>query len=300
MFNKALLSSCLFLLFGGVLPSQAEEFGDVYFGGNVGSGLIDIASPPTAGSKNPVSLTAGVVSGVSLSHYLALETDVSYLGQTKLDENLWAWSNYALAHYPLSNKADVYVKAGMSATQSQWSPSAGIGLYYQLTTDWWLDIGYRWIAEVSDGDLYEFLIGVRYQPPSVVPEPSNSIAMVDPVLVEQPNILALLERNRSGRYLFEPDSANLTPSPELRALAQALLQYTDGRIHIIGRANRNERHPKPLSELRAQAVADFLIERGVAPERLVVTSADEMSDRDYEAEYERRVDIEFYPKSQQP
>ncbi|EHH1078765.1 OmpA family protein [Vibrio parahaemolyticus] len=299
MFNKALLSSWLFLFFGCVVPLQAEELGTVYFGGNIGGSLIDLASP-LVDDRNPINLTAGVIGGVSLSHYLALETDVSYLGKTTSDEELWAWSNYALVHYPLSNKADGYVKAGMSATSSQWSPSAGLGLYYQLTSDWWLDIGYRWIADVSDGDIYEFVVGARYQPSAIIPEPTNSIAMVNPTLAEQSNILSLLERNRSGRHLFAPDSAQLSPTPELRALAQALLQYTYGTIHLIGHGDGNKRLPQPLSKLRAQAVADFLIERGVESERLVVMSADDVSERNNESKYERRVDIEFYPDIKQP
>ncbi|WP_045496923.1 OmpA family protein [Vibrio hyugaensis] len=296
MLNKTLLLLCLLL---SVSSSCAEEAGSAYFGGNLGGALVDVASSPTLKEENPVSVTAGVVGGVSLSHYLALETDISYLGSTK-EGALWAWSNYALMHYPLSDKADGYVKAGVSATQSQWSPSAGIGLYYQLSQDWWLDLGYRWIADVSDGDLYEFVIGARYQPPMVIPEPSDPLDMTAPSLVEQPNLIALLEHNRSGRYLFEPDSAQLTPTPELRALAQVLLQHTEGSIHILGHAATNERHSPSLSEQRAQAVANFLIERGVASERLVVSGADDLSAQDNGAEYERRVDIEFYPESPQP
>ncbi|MCG9702268.1 outer membrane beta-barrel protein [Vibrio natriegens] len=297
MLNKTLLTLCSIL---SVSSSCAEELGSVYFGGNVGGALIDITSSPALKEDdNPISLTAGVVGGVSLSHYLALETDVSYLGKTE-NESLWAWSNYALMHYPLSDKADGYVKAGMSTTQSQWSPSAGVGLYYRLSQGWWLDLGYRWIADVSDGDLYEFVIGARYQPPVVIPDPSNPLEMAKPSLVEQPNIMALLEHNRSGRYLFEADSAQLSPTPELRALAQTLLLHTEGRIHIIGHVVEGEDHQPSLSEQRAQAVAGFLIERGIPAERLVVTGTGGVSDQDYGAEYGRRVDIEFYPESQQP
>lgn len=299
MFRKALLPSCLFLV-SVALPLHAQEFGSTYVGGNVGGGLMDVSSSRLAGDEKPVNLTFGLVGGVTLNRYFALESDVSYLGKGKLETDLsshtlWAWSNSALAHYPLSDKADIYAKAGISSVRSQWSPSAGGGIYYRLTQDWLLDVGYRWVADVpdADGDLYEFVIGARYQPPIEIPEPSQPLDVEDVPLVEQPNIMALFEQNRSGRYVFDADSAHLKPTPELRALAQSLLQHERGDIHVIGHAEASEVPDAPsLSMQRAQAVADFLIERGVPSERVVVTSVNDSS----ESPMSRRVDIEFYPE----
>ncbi|UPR42062.1 hypothetical protein H9K57_24625 (plasmid) [Vibrio parahaemolyticus] len=72
----------------------------------------------------------GLVLGVNITPYLALETDYSYLGQMPTangDKTVDAWSNYLLTRYALSDKAGLYFKLGMSLNDDNWTPSAGTG-----------------------------------------------------------------------------------------------------------------------------------------------------------------------------
>ena len=73
---------------------------------------------------------------------------------------------------------------------------------------------------------------------------------------------------------FEANKANFLPSayPELEALFQLLIFRPNLNIEILGHVNgvnsENTKEFQSLSELRAKAVVNYLIERGIAAQRL--------------------------------
>ncbi|MBD3243772.1 MAG: OmpA family protein [Chitinivibrionales bacterium] len=72
--------------------------------------------------------------------------------------------------------------------------------------------------------------------------------------------------------LFDPNSADLAPraQPYMQELARLLQENDDTQLLIVGHTDSigPERYNKLLSEMRAQAIADYLIDEGVAQARL--------------------------------
>ncbi len=74
--------------------------------------------------------------------------------------------------------------------------------------------------------------------------------------------------------LFDPNSADLAPraQPHMEELADQVLRSDETELLIVGHTDSigPNRYNKLLSEMRAQAIADYLIDKGVARERLSV------------------------------
>ena len=82
-----------------------------------------------------------------------------------------------------------------------------------------------------------------------------------------------LGRLDTATLAFEPNSASLAPGSEaaLGSLVELLRRYPEFRIRVIGHTDNTGRPQVNLrlSRERAAAVVDWLVARGVAPERLI-------------------------------
>jgi outer membrane protein OmpA-like peptidoglycan-associated protein len=103
---------------------------------------------------------------------------------------------------------------------------------------------------------------------------------------------------------FGFDSAALKPEfyPVLDRVADTLRQYDQTIIEVAGHTDSqgSEAYNQRLSEQRAQAVGDFLVQRGVSRERLILTGAGEtrpVASNETEAgrAENRRVEITLVP-----
>lgn len=78
--------------------------------------------------------------------------------------------------------------------------------------------------------------------------------------------------NMPGHVTFATDSAQISAAFEdtLNQVAATITEYQDTRVQVIGHTDStgSASYNQQLSERRAQAVANYLINRGVAPARL--------------------------------
>jgi OOP family OmpA-OmpF porin len=118
-----------------------------------------------------------------------------------------------------------------------------------------------------------YVLSLPPPPPLPQPEPAPAVQPAEPPPPPPaPPPPRFVKVTLSATELFPFDSAQLGPSqPELDQIAAALkadASITD--VTITGYADRigSERYNKALSERRAQAVRDYLVEQGVASERL--------------------------------
>jgi OOP family OmpA-OmpF porin len=107
--------------------------------------------------------------------------------------------------------------------------------------------------------------------PAPAPEP-QPLAAAEPTPAPQPIVIEKV--SLSTDVLFGFNKAELTPAGEqkLEQLARDAQGANVEKVNLIGHADRigSEDYNKDLSEKRAQAVADFLAQRGVDSSRLQV------------------------------
>jgi outer membrane protein OmpA-like peptidoglycan-associated protein len=91
--------------------------------------------------------------------------------------------------------------------------------------------------------------------------------------------MAVIESIGDGTILFDVDSAEIKPEGQatLDQLAAALKAQPSSQLTVIGYADStgSEEHNQALSERRAQAVADYLVAAGVAPEQITTSGRGE-------------------------
>ncbi len=105
---------------------------------------------------------------------------------------------------------------------------------------------------------------------------------------------------------FANDSATISTSfySTLDEVAATLVQYPDSRITIAGHTDSNgtEQYNQDLSQRRANAVANYLISRGVSPSRVTAVGMGEnqpvaSNETSYGRAENRRVEIRVVPTS---
>jgi len=104
----------------------------------------------------------------------------------------------------------------------------------------------------------------------------ESFTIFDPEAAARQRVQAFAEKLESiniSLVAFEPSSASLTETsrPALEALAQLMLSYPDQRVRVSGHTDNTGRAAINLriSRERAEAVANYLISRGVATSQVV-------------------------------
>jgi len=105
---------------------------------------------------------------------------------------------------------------------------------------------------------------------------SNSVNIIDPVkekATAKQTFLSSLSLVNTASVAFEPGSASFTrtSSRALDQLAQLMTSFPDSRLRIEGHTDNtgSEASNLRLSRERADAVAGFLINRGVSENRLI-------------------------------
>ena len=92
-----------------------------------------------------------------------------------------------------------------------------------------------------------------------------------------------IKLNLSSEVSFDYDSASLKPSfyPALDKIADVIRQHDKTSVEIVGHTDSrgSEAYNQRLSEKRAEAVANYLIERGVDPSRITTSGRGESEPR---------------------
>ncbi len=98
------------------------------------------------------------------------------------------------------------------------------------------------------------------------PAPPAPEPVAEPAPEPAPKVITI-----SGDVAFEFDKADIRPAfePTLNQIADELNQSPETKLEVVGHADStgSETYNQDLSERRAQAVADYLIGRGVAADR---------------------------------
>ncbi|EKK9972066.1 OmpA family protein [Vibrio parahaemolyticus] len=291
----------LSLSFSSSIFASTDSVGTFYLGGNLGGDVIDGQFDNTI--PNPISFSTGIVGGVNINQYLALETDFSYFGSNPSidgNSNLWGLSGYLMTRYKISDKAGLYFKLGASTGRHDWSPSAGVGVHYRLAKRWLLDVGYRWIDDVPDvnGDLYEFAVGGRYLfgvEDSTMP-PLIEVEMPKPE--PKPIPKEVLVTINAGT-LFGFDSVQFEQNATIDSIVKDI-RDNDVRVSITGHTDSSgpSSYNVKLSQRRADAVKQYMIQRGVPSEHITTQGLGEsmpiMSNESAEGRaLNRRIDIRY-------
>lgn len=262
--------------------------GDFYFGAKLGGALLDKQTeqvPDQIAEDKPVNLSSGLILGYNLNSYLALETDIGYLGKGQdkqqstlsADKHLFSIATYLSSRYRLSDEASLYFKLGPAWVSDAISISSGLGIKYRLSPRWELDAGYRWIKDTpsTDDDLYEFTLGFNYKfgvvsHQSVRPaiDPMHKPLEKQQVLITPiTTVQSVLIRSNS---VFGFDSSKLTDTLPLDEVLKSALVSKDASISITAYTDNLGAKPYnlALSKRRAEATQAYLISQGVASSRI--------------------------------
>lgn len=188
--------------------------------------------------------------------------------------------NYAEARNSFGSTGAVTL-ARASEKERDLNGKIGAGLQYAFNDNWALRVEaerYRFndgVSQMADANMYS--VGVVYKfgaapaPAPVVVAPAPAPA---PVVEPPPPPAPKFEKftmSATELFSFDSDAVNM-PQPKLQELATAIKgPGAPERIVITGYTDRlgSEQYNQKLSERRAQAVKNYIVEQGVTADRLV-------------------------------
>ncbi|WP_238409520.1 outer membrane beta-barrel protein, partial [Vibrio navarrensis] len=171
----------------------------------------------------------------------------------------------------------------------------GAGVEYRLTEHWNTRLEYQYFNEVGGektggSDIHFIGVGLDYRfggaAQTAMSEPMDmrpvdEVVMSDPepvmetVAEPEPQVIETYTQVVSsafGEALFETGSTSLSPSLmlQLQPLLARLKQYPETVVEISGHTDSkgSDAVNQRLSEQRAQSVANYLISKGIDPERI--------------------------------
>lgn len=104
-----------------------------------------------------------------------------------------------------------------------------------------------------------------------------------------------IQLNIQSEVLFDVNRADIKAGfhPTLMQIANVLRQYPDTVVHVYGftDGSGNDAHNQRLSEQRANAAAQFLVQQGVSAQRFVVRGYGEQFARAQNNAADRRVEV---------
>ena len=316
-------------------PSESTAFfplqnGHLYMGARAGWAAYQDSCASNAIECDDDTFGYGLYAGYQFNNWFALEAGITDYGKPSatysspidnsqsVSADTYGAELAAKLSYQLSSRWALFTRLGASyqdidktsdwqSTQSsqEWNTMVSAGVDYRLSQRWSLRGEYQFIdglgdSTVDQADLHFTSIGLTYhfgQEAVVVEEEvveaPTPVVIPEPVIVKETVML-------SADAQFDFDSARLKANADLPALASQLNQLEVEGVTIIGHTDSvgSEAYNQVLSEKRAQAVADYLVEKGIPKERLTVEGKGERQPIADNATPEgrvlnRRVEIEF-------
>ncbi|OEF86461.1 hypothetical protein A142_11015 [Vibrio splendidus 12E03] len=298
-----------------------------YVGGRFGWGYFLDACESDANECNEDTFGGGVYAGYQFNDWLALEAGVTDYGEidatyngSRVSADAYGAELSAKFSYHLSPDWTLFSRLGASyqdidktsdwgqQNSQDWNTLVALGIDYRFSQQWSLRGEYQFIDGIGDSDvlqsdLHFTSLGLTYhfgqKTHKLVPD-----SQLNPVLPpETKTVIKYISLDAYAWFAF--DSLIFQPNEGLDSLVRALGQYAVGGISITGHTDSSgaEAYNQALSELRAQAVADYLIENGVASERLTVIGMGESQpvadnhSKEGRAK-NRRVEIDFNTKEE--
>ena len=265
----------------------------------------------------------GLYTGYQFTSWFALEAavtdygspDASY-GVSDVSADIWGSELSGVFSYDVSEETDAYLRIGAAyqgidkestwggkQASNKWGMVSAVGLNYRLSKNWALRGEYQFIdgigdEEVMQADMHFVSLGLSYhfgQKRQFIAAPISEI--VEPV-VESVLVTTKVSLNPSATFNF--DSSIIKASDELTALITQLQLSSEGIIEITGHTDSSGsvKYNQWLSEKRANAIADHLIQNGISSSRITAIGKGESSPATSNETAEgraknRRVDITF-------
>lgn len=284
-----------------VLLSSQPALAEFYLGAKAGKSWLDDACLSSTPNCDDEANHFGVFVGYDFLDYLGVEFGYDNLGDHTTtpaglnDDLVAAWTLAPKLSYPINHLFGVYAKLGGAyveyGDENDWSYLAAAGvemkphekiavrLEYQTLTDINNDIVRAKGNSATLGVLYKF----GASEPAMVAEP---VPEQLPEPVPEPQVQTMkYQTTKLGEETFALNSAELTlqAQADLDKLAAFLTQYPQAQVELVGHTDSSGAadYNQQLSEKRANAVADALVERGIAEDRITAYGVGE-SDLEYD------------------
>lgn len=297
---KYALPICFILSSAPLLSVAATSDSFWYSGIDIGQGYYANNGNSNAYDSTRHRLAGGLHLGYQFNPYFSTELAYQYLGS--------AYANYndgqigaefqqgvlsARLGYPITQNLYPYFKVGGAGwfgkttglnpvNTDGFSPVFGAGISYAITDNLALRAEYQFTQSLgdiatgySDHDLVTLGVSWRFghsnKPMPIIQE--KIVEVIMPPVIKETFIVSGYEADT----LFAHNSSELVSTKVLQKTLQFLQQYPQTTITITGYTDStgSEKYNLWMSERRANAVADYLIQQGIDAARINAVGAGE-------------------------
>ncbi|WP_281544205.1 OmpA family protein [Grimontia sp. SpTr1] len=315
--KKTFISSAILISMFGIAPQAFATEADVqqatgegfYIGAGTGMGLIEESEMP-AGSEHDAHALK-LEGGYDFGNHFSVYGGYGYMNDFGLNEG----ANAELHIAEMGVKGDLNVTENLSMfgkvggayifadntdgdvfKKENAVVAAGVGLEYQLTHAVSTQVGYDIYADVEKAnggktDLHQVYWGMSYK----FGQPETPMVVTEEVV----KTVEVVEEVPSRAHYVLPFQVGSSDINEygafnLNEVAHAMLANPHLQAELIGRTDTSgsDATNQRVSAARADAVADYLVSKGVESDRIVVLSvADQSPISQSDALLERSVEI---------
>ncbi|GAB1112737.1 MAG: OmpA family protein [Shewanella algae] len=274
-----------------------------YLGGDIGQSYYANGGNPEANESDRHGLAGGVHLGYQFNPYFSTELAYQYLGKAHASYDVGrvtgefqqAVASASLGYPMFSGALTPYVKAGGSAWHGDvdelgvplnadgFSLVYGAGLSWSFSDRMRLRLEYQFTESLGDSRTqyadhhlttlgFSWRFGHSSKSPVVIEKPVVVERVVEKVVevpvIEQESYVF----GNGGNTLFAHDSSELLTPKVFTSVIDTLKAHPYATAMVVGHTDSSgsAQYNQKLSERRAQAVADFLVDQGIAAGRINV------------------------------
>ncbi|MCG3760733.1 OmpA family protein [Vibrio cincinnatiensis] len=278
-----------------VMAVSSSAIADVYLGGKMGQTWLDDAC--RAGNVcEDRDATLGAYLGYNVNHWFAIEAGYDMLGKFTgvglNDERVKAITFAPKFSLPISQSVDLYAKLGGAyvdyGSESDYSFLGAAGAEFFVTPNVSLRTEYQLLTDINNdqvrAEANTVSLGVSYRfggasQPATVSE-SRPVEVEEVIIVEEAPVIDVQPKIVKKTFEFQQlDSSNFAVNSaklneeskeQLSDLVLFLNEYPQANVIVTGHTDSSgsAAYNQTLSEKRAKAVADAIVERGIEPSRI--------------------------------
>lgn len=263
-----------------------EQF--FYLGGKLGANHYQNGCQSWSIECDKTDTAGGLYAGYQFNQHFALETAYLHLGDAVAVYPIGGLNQTytgtmqgielsAVGLLPLTERFSLFAKGGLynwyatneslysNNKESGISPTAGLGLSYQLTNSLQARLEYQYFYELGDEEIggshgHLTTLGLAYQFGRVKPAP----------VVKQVYVPIELE-TFSFAVLFDFAKSEVLLPDDLQQVIKRLTTYPQATVELSGYADDKgtETFNIELSKTRVKHISDYLIKQGVKPTQII-------------------------------
>ncbi len=314
--KKTVAPSLIAMALAAAGISANVQANDWYLGAGAGYAQYeDIDRNNSTLDKNAEAVS--LFTGYNFNQYFGAELGFNYFGE---DADTKALNLSAIGRLPLSERVSLFGELGAlgwdtdtGAGDEGVSPLAGLGLTYRASDLVDVQARYRRVEDMGDLGNNGFETDVNNVMLELVLHPNRGVATPPPVapVAPQPAPEVTYETRTvtaDGSIYFAFDKSDLSGDSRatLDEVARFAQQNPDHQVELAGYADRlgSAEYNRRLSERRALAAKDYLVQRGVAAQNIQtawygselaegVTEAERQRDRRVDAKAQATIQVEI-------